>query len=68
LGDILPHAAKDYADKIVLIFKEKTFTFRQLDDLSNYKVPRGVYFVDDVPKTSTGKIMRRKLADLLKPA
>jgi long-chain acyl-CoA synthetase len=38
------------------------------DHLANYKVPRGVYFVDDVPKTSTGKIMRRKLADLLKPA
>jgi long-chain acyl-CoA synthetase len=36
--------------------------------LANYKVPRGVYFVDDVPKTSTGKIMRRKLADLVKPA
>ncbi|MGA2403066.1 MAG: AMP-binding protein, partial [Syntrophobacteraceae bacterium] len=37
------------------------------EHLANYKVPRGVYFVDDVPKTSTGKIMRRKLADLVKP-
>jgi long-chain acyl-CoA synthetase len=38
------------------------------EHLANYKVPRGVYFVDDVPKTSTGKIMRRKLAELVKPA
>lgn len=37
------------------------------EHLANYKVPRGVYFVDDLPKTSTGKIMRRKLADLLTP-
>jgi acyl-coenzyme A synthetase/AMP-(fatty) acid ligase len=36
--------------------------------LANYKVPRGVYFVDHLPTTSTGKIMRRKLSDLLKPA
>ncbi|MGA2223001.1 MAG: hypothetical protein ABSH41_00990 [Syntrophobacteraceae bacterium] len=35
--------------------------------LDKYKVPRSVYFVDDVPKTCTGKIMRRKLADLLRP-
>ena len=35
------------------------------EHLANYKVPRGVYFVDDLPKTSTGKVMRRKLGDLL---
>ncbi|MGO9313488.1 MAG: hypothetical protein ACLQBD_25160 [Syntrophobacteraceae bacterium] len=35
--------------------------------LDKYKVPRSVYFVDDVPKTCTGKNMRRKLADLLRP-
>jgi long-chain acyl-CoA synthetase len=38
------------------------------EHMANYKVPKGVYFVEDVPKTSTGKIMRRKLAELLKPA
>jgi len=32
--------------------------------LAAYKVPRAVQFVDDLPKTSTGKIMRRKLIDL----
>jgi long-chain acyl-CoA synthetase len=29
--------------------------------LAAYKLPRSVAFVDDLPKTSTGKIMRREL-------
>lgn len=29
--------------------------------LAAYKVPRALHFVDDLPKTSTGKIMRREL-------
>jgi long-chain acyl-CoA synthetase len=32
--------------------------------LAAYKVPRQIQFVDDVPKTSTGKVMRRKLHTL----
>lgn len=32
--------------------------------LAAYKMPRAVQFVDDVPKTSTGKIMRRELRRL----
>lgn len=32
--------------------------------LAAYKVPRAVQFVADLPKTSTGKIMRRKLREL----
>jgi long-chain acyl-CoA synthetase len=32
--------------------------------LAAYKVPRSVQFVADVPKTSTGKIMRRELGKL----
>jgi long-chain acyl-CoA synthetase len=33
-------------------------------ELAAYKVPRMVQFVDDLPKTSTGKIMRRRLRTL----
>lgn len=29
--------------------------------LSNYKVPRGVHIVSELPKTATGKILRREL-------
>lgn len=34
------------------------------ETLAAYKCPRAVQFVDDVPKTSTGKIMRRELHTL----
>ena len=34
------------------------------DQLAAYKVPRAVQFVADLPKTSTGKIMRRELSTL----
>jgi long-chain acyl-CoA synthetase len=33
-------------------------------ELAAYKLPRSVRFVDDLPKTSSGKIMRRELATL----
>jgi long-chain acyl-CoA synthetase len=32
--------------------------------LAAYKVPRAVQFVDSVPQTSSGKIMRRRLTDI----
>jgi long-chain acyl-CoA synthetase len=34
------------------------------EHLAAYKVPKAVQFVDDLPRTSTGKIMRRKLRTL----
>ena len=34
------------------------------EHLAAYKVPRAVQFVDDLPKTSSGKIMRRKLREI----
>jgi len=32
--------------------------------LAAYKVPRAVTFVEDLPRTSSGKIMRRMLSEL----
>ena len=37
------------------------------EHLAAYKVPRAVQFVDDLPKTSTGKVMRRELHTLAAP-
>jgi len=34
------------------------------EHLAAYKVPRQIQFVDDLPKTSTGKVMRRELRTL----
>ena len=33
-------------------------------ELAAYKLPRSVIFVDDLPRTSTGKVMRRELRKL----
>ncbi|WP_394890440.1 class I adenylate-forming enzyme family protein [Mesorhizobium sp. AaZ16] len=35
--------------------------------LASYKIPRRVIFVDDLPKNSTGKILRRSLRDVKDP-
>ena len=35
LGQVLPAAAAKYKDKTPLIFEDRVFSFRQLDDLSN---------------------------------
>jgi long-chain acyl-CoA synthetase len=35
--------------------------------LTGYKVPKRVYFMDELPKTNVGKILRRELKDSLKP-
>ena len=35
-------------------------------ELTGYKVPKRVYFRDDLPKTNVGKILRRELKDELK--
>ncbi len=44
--------------------KEKEITDLCREHLAAYKVPREVQFVADLPKTSTGKIMRRELHTL----
>ncbi|MDT4935339.1 MAG: long-chain acyl-CoA synthetase, partial [Pseudonocardiales bacterium] len=38
------------------------------EHLSAYKVPARYFFVDEIPKTTTGKIMRRTLRDAAPPA
>jgi long-chain acyl-CoA synthetase len=35
-------------------------------ELTGYKVPRRIYFRDELPKTNVGKILRRELKDQLK--
>lgn len=53
---IVPKAGSTpQADKIIAFCREH---------LAAYKVPRAVQFVNDLPKTSTGKVMRRELHTL----
>jgi long-chain acyl-CoA synthetase len=63
------------AGEVVALFavrKEPSLTETDLiehcrKDLTGYKVPKRVYFRDELPKTNVGKILRRELKDQLKP-
>ena len=62
------------AGEVVALFavrKDPTLTEQQLIDhcrteLTGYKVPKHVYFRDELPKTNVGKILRRALRDELR--
>jgi long-chain acyl-CoA synthetase len=63
------------AGEVVVLFaakKDPSLTESELIDhcrkeLTGYKVPKRVYFRDELPKTNVGKILRRELKDQLKP-
>ena len=53
---------------VIVTRKGKKLTEKEVRDyvksnLANYKVPRDVVFVDELPRTSTGKILKRELKD-----
>ena len=55
---------------LFVVRKDPNLTEQQLIDhcrteLTNYKVPRHVYFRNELPKTNVGKILRRALRDEL---
>jgi long-chain acyl-CoA synthetase len=62
------------AGEVVALFavrRDPTLTEADLIDhcrkeLTGYKVPKRVYFRDELPKTNVGKILRRELKDQLK--
>jgi long-chain acyl-CoA synthetase len=56
---------------VFVVKKDPSLTAEQVvafckKELTGYKVPRGVYFKDELPKTNVGKILRRELRDELK--
>jgi long-chain acyl-CoA synthetase len=63
----------EHSGEVVAIFvvrKDPALTAEQLiefarTDLTGYKVPKHVYFRDELPKTNVGKILRRALRDEL---
>ncbi|WP_026952640.1 AMP-binding protein [Algoriphagus mannitolivorans] len=57
-------------EKVVayVVKKDQSLTSEQIinhckESLTNYKVPREVYFTDELPKTNVGKILRRKIKE-----
>jgi long-chain acyl-CoA synthetase len=65
--------ADERSGEVVALFvvrKDASVTEQQIIDysreqLTGYKVPRHVYFREDLPKTNVGKILRRALRDQL---
>ncbi len=54
--------------KVVVVRKDETLTVKEVrehcrKELTGYKVPKYVEFVDELPKTNVGKILRRELRD-----
>ncbi|MCY4453508.1 MAG: hypothetical protein OXC01_16325 [Immundisolibacterales bacterium] len=69
-GGPQPDEMKDEIAKAYVVPKpgeeadEESIVAHCREHLAAYKVPRAIQFVDDVPGTSTGKIMRRELKTL----
>ena len=56
------------AVKVAIVRKDPSLTEAQVKDyarsqLTGYKLPRHVQFMDELPKTNVGKILRRELRD-----
>jgi len=52
-----------------VVAKDKSVTAAEIislskESLTNYKVPREVYFADELPKSNVGKILRRKIKEM----
>jgi len=64
----------EHSGEVVAVFvvrKDQSLTAQQIIDfcrteLTGYKVPKHVYFRNELPKTNVGKILRRPLRDELK--
>ena len=64
----VPHEKSGEAIKVYVVKKDPSLTEEELLDychksLTKYKVPRFVEFIDEVPKSNVGKILRRVLKD-----
>jgi long-chain acyl-CoA synthetase len=55
--------------KVVIVKKDPALTAADIkahckDELTGYKRPKVIQFVDELPKTNVGKILRRELREL----
>ena len=65
----VPHPEKGEIVRAAIVLKENASATAEditsfcLKNLANYKVPTAVDFVDELPKSATGKILKRVLRD-----
>ncbi|NND92377.1 MAG: AMP-binding protein [Granulosicoccus sp.] len=65
----VPDEHSGEAVKVVIVKKDPALTEADVknfckDELTGYKRPKVIQFVDELPKTNVGKILRRELRDL----
>jgi len=63
-----PDEKSGEAVKVIVVRKDPSLTVKEVrehcrKELTGYKVPKYVEFVDELPKTNVGKILRRELRD-----
>jgi long-chain acyl-CoA synthetase len=65
----VPHPEKGEAVRAAIVLKdgarvtsEEIIAFCR-ENLANYKIPASVDFIDELPKSATGKILKRVLRD-----
>ena len=64
----VPNEKSGEAVKVFIVKKDKSLQKDEIlayckENLTGYKVPKIVEFIDDLPKTNVGKILRRELRD-----
>jgi len=64
----IPDPKSNEVVKVFVVKKEKSLNKKELiaycrENLTGYKIPKEVEWVDDLPKSNVGKILRRKLRE-----
>ena len=64
----VPHDKTGEAVKVFIVKKDESLTESAVkafckERLTGYKVPRIIAFIDELPKSTVGKILRRELRD-----
>ncbi len=64
----VPDEKSTEAVKVFVVKKDGTLTEEEViaycrENLTNYKIPKYVEFIDELPKTNVGKILRRELRE-----
>lgn len=64
----VPNERTGEAIKLFVVAREKAVSEEEViaycrEGLTAYKIPREIYFVEDLPKSNIGKILRRELRD-----
>jgi long-chain acyl-CoA synthetase len=52
--------------EVIKNLDEKGLKAHMREHLANYKIPKQIYIIDELPKNATGKVLKRVLKENLK--